>query len=458
MQYWQENYVDPEVEDLDDTMAANLEESQLHSIVDDYESDYEMQHEFMESSSSSSNLSKKAARKKKLMDAATAYLAGPVTDPLHRRSNPEAIKVVDALETRLACPDVADWWREQEKNETLFKPLAKMARDIFSVIPHGVGVEHSFSIARMVVSWQQHRMSAETLKQRMIVRQDSIRRDESDPYNAAKAENDRIMKQAELHDHAWTKYQSFERNTRRVRKEYNAKARAGANVRSRKHNKGKGFISDEESESEEDLDPDIEILDVWEAFDDDGESSFRSTNGKPPAFESIALLYPEKQRDLATAAPTYFPPAQRFDRVPGESDNETEDEDTSYLDAIGHEDEVETYDELDWQPLAALDEETPDDDDQSLQDRIDAVLYKDSDHFDGDISDSGRNFNKLQRKLHTSLIVAPPVPGSAPRRSLRRIEALSIKNAHQALEFQARPRSESCAPGSARGAKSRKTK
>src|SRR5215211_3142126 len=46
-----------------------------------------------------------------------------------------------------------------------------MARDIFSVIPHGVGVEASFSLGRDVIGWRQSKTSGSTLQQKVVVRQ-----------------------------------------------------------------------------------------------------------------------------------------------------------------------------------------------------------------------------------------------------------------------------------------------
>jgi len=43
-------------------------------------------------------------------------------------------------------PDITDWWRQQEETHSNYADLSNVARDIFSIIPHGVGVEASFSI------------------------------------------------------------------------------------------------------------------------------------------------------------------------------------------------------------------------------------------------------------------------------------------------------------------------
>jgi len=43
-------------------------------------------------------------------------------------------------------PDIAEWWRQQEETHSKYADLSNVARDIFSIIPHGVGVEASFSL------------------------------------------------------------------------------------------------------------------------------------------------------------------------------------------------------------------------------------------------------------------------------------------------------------------------
>jgi len=46
-----------------------------------------------------------------------------------------------------------------------------MARDVFSIIPHGVGLEASFSLGRDVIGWRQLKTTGETLREEMVVRQ-----------------------------------------------------------------------------------------------------------------------------------------------------------------------------------------------------------------------------------------------------------------------------------------------
>jgi len=52
-------------------------------------------------------------------------------------------------------PDITDWWRQQDETHSKYAHLSNGARDIFSIILHGVRVEASFSLARDVSSWRQ---------------------------------------------------------------------------------------------------------------------------------------------------------------------------------------------------------------------------------------------------------------------------------------------------------------
>jgi hypothetical protein len=50
-------------------------------------------------------------------------------------------------------PDITDWWRQQEAMHSKYANLSNGARDIFSILPHAVGVEASFSLVRDVIGW-----------------------------------------------------------------------------------------------------------------------------------------------------------------------------------------------------------------------------------------------------------------------------------------------------------------
>jgi len=53
----------------------------------------------------------------------------------------------DPIEMSSTCwlPDITDWWHQQEEKWSMYADLCNVAHDILSLIPHGVGVEASFS-------------------------------------------------------------------------------------------------------------------------------------------------------------------------------------------------------------------------------------------------------------------------------------------------------------------------
>jgi len=42
--------------------------------------------------------------------------------------------------------DITEWWRQREETQSKYADLSNVARDIFSIIPQGVGAEASLSI------------------------------------------------------------------------------------------------------------------------------------------------------------------------------------------------------------------------------------------------------------------------------------------------------------------------
>jgi len=68
-------------------------------------------------------------------------------------------------------PDISDSWQQQEEMHSNDADLFNEARDIFSMIPDGVGVEASFSLGRDVIGWRQSISTGETLREQIVVRQ-----------------------------------------------------------------------------------------------------------------------------------------------------------------------------------------------------------------------------------------------------------------------------------------------
>ena len=75
------------------------------------------------------------------------------------------------ISSTLWIPDITDWWRQQEETHSKTADLCNVARDIFSIILHGDGVEASVSLGRDVIGWRQSKTTGETLRKQLFVRQ-----------------------------------------------------------------------------------------------------------------------------------------------------------------------------------------------------------------------------------------------------------------------------------------------
>jgi len=67
--------------------------------------------------------------------------------------------------------DITNWWHQQDEKHSKYTNFSNVARDIFSIIPHGVAVEASFCLGRDVIGWRQSKITGETLRKNVIVRQ-----------------------------------------------------------------------------------------------------------------------------------------------------------------------------------------------------------------------------------------------------------------------------------------------
>jgi len=113
-------------------------------------------------------------RAARLLTAARLYLNSPLELPQNwgqinpnlndYHSNPLEISSTFWL------PDITDWWQQQEETHSMYADLSNVARDIFSIIPHGVGVEASFSLGRDVIGWRQSKTTGGTLCEQVVVR------------------------------------------------------------------------------------------------------------------------------------------------------------------------------------------------------------------------------------------------------------------------------------------------
>jgi len=67
-------------------------------------------------------------------------------------------------------PDITDWCSQQEETHSKYTDLTNVARDIVSIILHGVGVQASFYLGRNVICWRQSKTTGETLREKVVVR------------------------------------------------------------------------------------------------------------------------------------------------------------------------------------------------------------------------------------------------------------------------------------------------
>jgi len=65
-------------------------------------------------------------------------------------------------------PDLTDRWHQQDEMHWMYADLSKVACNKFSIIPHGVGVEASFSNGRDVIGWRQSKTTSEMLWEEVI--------------------------------------------------------------------------------------------------------------------------------------------------------------------------------------------------------------------------------------------------------------------------------------------------
>ena len=118
----------------------------------------------------------RALQQDRLMEVARKYINSANADPATLGQHPpktDDLKSDDPQEMTAAFwkPDVAAYWQAQENSLSEFAPLARMARDVFLVIPHSVGVEASFSLGRDIMGWRQCRTAGDTLQKKVVVRQ-----------------------------------------------------------------------------------------------------------------------------------------------------------------------------------------------------------------------------------------------------------------------------------------------
>jgi len=183
----------------------------------------------------------------------------------------------DPIEIRstFRIPDIAEWWRQQEEKHSKCAHLSNVARDIFSIIPHGVGVEASCSLGRDVIGWRQSKTTGETLREKVVVRQYARAN------NGILAGNDPVLDSSESDNDLELKRDAEEKKLHRMAKvhDFLEMWQGSQNLRttqkeSRARNKqmtAMGYISDTEES----------VKASWSIFQHDGAAAFKLSERSP---------------------------------------------------------------------------------------------------------------------------------------------------------------------------------
>jgi len=110
-----------------------------------------------------------------LLTATRLYLNSPPEAPKNWGQIDPNVNDYHSDPMEISCtfwiPDITEWWRQQEETHSKYANLSNVAHDIFSIIPHGVGVEAIFSLGRDVIGWRQSKTTGETHREKVVVRQ-----------------------------------------------------------------------------------------------------------------------------------------------------------------------------------------------------------------------------------------------------------------------------------------------
>jgi len=264
----------------------------------------------------------RSASAARLLTAARLYLNSPPEAPYNwGQINPNLNDYhSDPMEisSTFWIPDITDWWRQQEETHSKYADISNVARDIFSIIPHGVGVEASFSLGRDVIGWRQSKTTGETLHENVVVRQfaranKGILAGTDPELDTTNTEHDSEMKKEadERQLHRMAKVHDFlemgqgSQNLRATQKESRAQNKQMTAVR---------FISDTE-----------EIVKAsWSLFQHDGAAAFKLSERSPlpPALSAKDL--PGGRTQILNVRRI-----RRINRHPVESDDDSSPESIS---------------------------------------------------------------------------------------------------------------------------------
>jgi len=264
-------------------------------------------------------------RAARLLTAARLYLNSPPEAPKNwGQINPNLNDYhSDPMEisSTFWIPDITDWWREIEETHSKYADLSNVARDIFSIMPHGVGVEASFSLGRDVIGWRQSKTTGETLREKVVVRQSAranigilagtdpeldTMNTENDSEMKKEAEERKLHRMAKVHD--FLEMWQGSQNLRATQKESRAQ---------NKQMTAMGYISDTE-----------EIVKAsWSLFQHDGAAAFKLSERSPlpPALSAKDL--PGGRTQILNVRRI-----RRINRHPVESDDDSAPESISDTD------------------------------------------------------------------------------------------------------------------------------
>jgi len=252
----------------------------------------------------------------RLLTAAMLYLNSPPEAPKNwGQINPNLNDYhSDPMEisSTFWVPDITDWWRQQEKTHSKYADLSNVARDIFSIIPHVVGVEASFPLGWDVISWRQSKTTGETLRERVVVRQFAranngilagtdpeldTRNTENDSEMMKEAEETKLHRMAKVHD--FSEMWQGSQNLRATQKKSRDQTKQMTAV---------GYISDTEAI----------VKASWSLFQHDGAAAFKLSERSPlPPALSAKDLPGGRTQSLNVRR------IQRINRHPVESDDDS---------------------------------------------------------------------------------------------------------------------------------------
>jgi len=110
----------------------------------------------------------------RLFPIARLYLNSPPEAPkTSAQNNPNLNDYhYDPIEisSKFWIPDITNWWRQQEEMNSKYTYHSNAVPDIFSIIPHGVGVEASCSLGGHFIRWSLSKTTGETLREQVVVR------------------------------------------------------------------------------------------------------------------------------------------------------------------------------------------------------------------------------------------------------------------------------------------------